>query len=163
MTVKLRRSLAPLDLGTAFGITTRTLRTLAHLSKREAAERLGIARPNYSRLERGDHTPSLESLLRVADAFDVSPESLLRAVLETATERASPSPSGTPPRRVDPAPPYATVVEEEHRHRGFSTWELAYLTAAPPEETPRTDRSGNALRARRVAVRRDHAGRRPPG
>lgn len=105
MTTKLPRPLALLDLGTAFGITTRALRTSADLSQREAALRLGIARPNYARLERGDHTPSLESLLRVAEVFGTSPESLLAEVLRTARERAAPEQTPTVSTRVDTDPP----------------------------------------------------------
>ena len=39
-------------------------------TQKELAKRLGMTESMISRLERGDHVPSLKTLCRIADAFD---------------------------------------------------------------------------------------------
>jgi transcriptional regulator with XRE-family HTH domain len=45
------------------------LRTDTGLTQRELAKRLAMTESMISRLERGDHVPSLATLCRIADAF----------------------------------------------------------------------------------------------
>ncbi len=45
------------------------LRARAGETQRELAQRLGMTESMISRLERGDHLPSLKTLCRIADAF----------------------------------------------------------------------------------------------
>ncbi len=52
------------------------LRKLNHLTQRQMAERLGIAQPSYIRYENGKAEPTLENLVKIADIFDVSIDSL---------------------------------------------------------------------------------------
>jgi transcriptional regulator with XRE-family HTH domain len=48
------------------------LRLAAGLTQAELARRTGIHRPNIARVEAGRHTPSLETLARLAAAIGVS-------------------------------------------------------------------------------------------
>ena len=52
-------------------------RKLYGLTQRDMAERLGISQPSYIRYENGSAEPSLESLVKIADTFDVSVDYLL--------------------------------------------------------------------------------------
>ena len=47
----------------------RELRTLTGETQKQLAERLAMTESMISRLERGDHVPSLATLCRIADAF----------------------------------------------------------------------------------------------
>lgn len=52
------------------------LRKLNRLTQRQMAERLGIAQPSYIRYENGKAEPTIENLVKIADIFDVSIDSL---------------------------------------------------------------------------------------
>ena len=52
-------------------------RKLNKMTQREMADILGIKQPSYIRYEKGDAEPSLESLVKIADIFDVSIDFLL--------------------------------------------------------------------------------------
>lgn len=60
-----------LDRAIRIGSKVREWRIKKGLSITELAERAGMKRPNLSRLEHGQHLPSLETLERVADALVV--------------------------------------------------------------------------------------------
>ncbi len=55
----------------AIGASIRALRLAAGRSAAEVARAVGLARPNYSRLEAGRHEPRVQTLLRVAEALEV--------------------------------------------------------------------------------------------
>jgi len=57
--------------GQRLGARIRALRLAAGLTQAELARRTGIHRPNIARVEAGRHTPSLETLARVAAAIGV--------------------------------------------------------------------------------------------
>ncbi len=61
---------ADLD-GPRLGARVRALRLAAGLTQAELARRTGIHRPNIARVEAGRHTPSLETLARLAAAIGV--------------------------------------------------------------------------------------------
>ncbi|MEM6961961.1 MAG: helix-turn-helix transcriptional regulator [Myxococcota bacterium] len=61
----------PID-GAKLGARLRELRLKAQLTQAELARRTGIHRPNIARVEAGRHTPSLETLSRLATAIGVS-------------------------------------------------------------------------------------------
>lgn len=69
-------SSAPAALGDVDGVRLgqrlRALRLSAGLTQAELARRTGIHRPNIARVEAGRHTPSLETLARLAAAIGVS-------------------------------------------------------------------------------------------
>ncbi len=52
-------------------------RTLAGMSQREVAARLGVAQPVYLRFEKGIFECNYEQLARLCDIFDVSADFLL--------------------------------------------------------------------------------------
>jgi DNA-binding XRE family transcriptional regulator len=58
--------------GARLGARLRELRVAAGLTQAELARRTGIHRPNIARVEAGRHTPSLETLARLASAIGVS-------------------------------------------------------------------------------------------
>jgi len=58
--------------GVRLGQRLRALRIAAGLTQAELARRTGIHRPNIARVEAGRHTPSLETLARLATAIGVS-------------------------------------------------------------------------------------------
>ncbi len=63
---------APLPIdGARLGARLRELRLAAGLTQAELARRTGIHRPNIARVEAGRHTPSLETLARLASAIGV--------------------------------------------------------------------------------------------
>lgn len=57
--------------GARLGARLRELRHAAGLTQAELARRTGIHRPNIARVEAGRHTPSLETLARLANAIGV--------------------------------------------------------------------------------------------
>lgn len=63
--------------GTKLGARVRELRLAAGLTQAELARRTGIHRPNIARVEAGRHTPSLETLARLAAAIGVPTASVL--------------------------------------------------------------------------------------
>ena len=52
-------------------------RKLNKITQRQLAEYLQIAQPSYIRYENGSAEPSLETLVKIADYFDVSVDYLL--------------------------------------------------------------------------------------
>lgn len=72
----------------ALGSFIRTQRKLADLSLRELAEMTEVSNPYLSQLERGLHQPSVRVLKSIANALNVSAETLLvqAGLLEGATE-----------------------------------------------------------------------------
>lgn len=69
---------APLAIdGARLGARLRELRVAAGLTQAELARRTGIHRPNIARVEAGRHTPSLETLARLASAIGVPTTSVL--------------------------------------------------------------------------------------
>lgn len=61
----------------AFGAFLRAQRRLANLSLREMARRTSLSNAYLSQIERGLHTPSVRVLRLVAQALDLSAETLL--------------------------------------------------------------------------------------
>jgi transcriptional regulator with XRE-family HTH domain len=61
----------------ALGAFIRTQRKLADLSLRELAEMTEVSNPYLSQLERGLHQPSVRVLKAIADALNLSAETLL--------------------------------------------------------------------------------------
>ena len=72
----------------ALGSFIRTQRKLADLSLRELAEMTEVSNPYLSQLERGLHQPSVRVLKSIAEALNVSAETLLvqAGLLEDAAE-----------------------------------------------------------------------------
>ncbi|MCS6798519.1 MAG: helix-turn-helix domain-containing protein [Myxococcota bacterium] len=63
--------------GAAIAARIRALRLAAGLTQKELAARAGMKRPNLVRVESGRHTPSLDTILRLAAAIGVAPARVL--------------------------------------------------------------------------------------
>jgi transcriptional regulator with XRE-family HTH domain len=90
----------------ALGEFIRTQRHLANMSLRELAARTDISNPYLSQIERGLHEPSVRVLKSLANALNVSAETLLAqaGLLEGETKTASaPKVSTESVIRADPA------------------------------------------------------------
>lgn len=61
----------------AFGDFLRAQRRLAQLSLRDLADRTNVSNPYLSQLERGLHEPSMRVVKAIADALNLSAETLL--------------------------------------------------------------------------------------
>jgi transcriptional regulator with XRE-family HTH domain len=61
----------------SLGELIRSQRRLANLSLRELAERTHVSNPYLSQIERGLHEPSVRVLKAIADALNLSAETLL--------------------------------------------------------------------------------------
>lgn len=66
-----------MDLLTKFAGNVRRLRAKKKLSQKSLADRVGISVSYVSMLERGQRSPPLETVERMARALGVSPASLL--------------------------------------------------------------------------------------
>ena len=64
----------------AFGNFVRTQRQLAKLSLRELAELATVSNPYLSQIERGLHEPSIRVIRSIANALEISTETLLAQV-----------------------------------------------------------------------------------
>lgn len=64
----------------AFGNFVRTQRQLAKLSLRELADLTRVSNPYLSQIERGLHEPSIRVIHSIAQALDISTETLLSQV-----------------------------------------------------------------------------------
>ena len=86
----------------ALGSFIRSQRKLANLSLRQLAELTSLSNPYLSQVERGLHQPSVRVLRSLADALNVSAETLLAqaGLFEAATDPAGAETDG-PPRSVE--------------------------------------------------------------
>ncbi|MCB1014453.1 MAG: helix-turn-helix domain-containing protein [Acidimicrobiales bacterium] len=66
------------DAAGALGQFIREQRNAAQLSLRALADRAGVSNPYLSQIERGLHEPSVRVLTSIANALNVSAETLLR-------------------------------------------------------------------------------------
>jgi len=81
----------------ALGSFIRTQRKLADLSLRELAEMTEVSNPYLSQLERGLHQPSVRVLKSIANALNVSAETLLvqAGLLENDAEAGEAAAAGS--------------------------------------------------------------------
>ena len=64
---------------TAFGRAMRAIRVERGLSQEQLGFDSGLHRTYIGGIERGERNPSLQNILRIADALDVSPSELMAA------------------------------------------------------------------------------------
>ena len=88
----------------AFGQYIHGQRKLAKLSLRELAARAEISNAYLSQLERGLHAPSVRVLKSLAEAFEVSAETILEqaGLLDDERDDESPPPETEATIRADP-------------------------------------------------------------
>lgn len=91
----------------ALGAYIRSQRKLANLSLRQLADVAKVSNPYLSQIERGLHAPSVRVLRSIAEALDLSAETVLEqaGLLEEANNGAA-AKTSTPPTeraiRIDP-------------------------------------------------------------
>jgi transcriptional regulator with XRE-family HTH domain len=96
----------------ALGAYIRSQRELAHLSLRQMAELTRLSHPYLSQVERGVHQPSVRVLKAIAEALNVSAETLLaQAGLFAAAEAAA----ADPPAEAPGLPQVADVIRADSR------------------------------------------------
>lgn len=61
----------------AFGVAIKEARTARGLSQEAAALACGVDRSYYGRVERGQKSPTLETIWRISDGLDTQPSELL--------------------------------------------------------------------------------------
>lgn len=66
----------------AAGSVVRRLRTEAGWSLREFGERVGVAHTSLHAVERGDTTPTVDTLARIADARGIALQTILAMIVE---------------------------------------------------------------------------------
>jgi transcriptional regulator with XRE-family HTH domain len=83
----------------ALGGFIRSQRKLANLSLRQLAELTSLSNPYLSQVERGLHQPSVRVLRLLADALDVSAETLLAqaGLFDPGSDPGGADTDGTPP------------------------------------------------------------------
>ena len=67
------------EIGTHTARNVRVHRVAADLSQVQLSERAGLAKDAVGRLERGDHSPTLVTLGKIASALGVTAEELVAA------------------------------------------------------------------------------------
>ena len=96
----------------AFGSFVRTQRQLAKLSLRELAELATVSNPYLSQIERGLHEPSIRVIKAIANALDISTETLLAQVGLVGDEEAGLRVHGATEAAIS-ADPYLTEGQRE--------------------------------------------------
>jgi transcriptional regulator with XRE-family HTH domain len=90
----------------ALGSYIRSQRKLANLSLRQLADIAKVSNPYLSQIERGLHAPSVRVLRSIAEALDLSAETLLEQAGLLEHANGSATPPATPPTeraiRIDP-------------------------------------------------------------
>lgn len=67
----------PSKLQLTFGERVKSRRTILGMTQVDLAEKIGIHRPDLSDIENGKHSPTLETVEKVAKALGVPPSSLV--------------------------------------------------------------------------------------
>lgn len=67
----------PTELKLLFRSRLKELRALRGFSQATLADKIGAQQPYIAALEAGDRTPTLETLAKLSEALDVSPDLLL--------------------------------------------------------------------------------------
>lgn len=90
----------------ALGSYIRSQRKLANLSLRQLADIAKVSNPYLSQIERGLHAPSVRVLRSIAEALDLSAETLLEQAGLLEDANTTTAPTATPPTersiRIDP-------------------------------------------------------------
>lgn len=80
------------ELGQAFGVVVRALRTREDMSQELLANLAGIERSHMGKIERGEHIPTLVIIMRIAEALNCDAAFLI-AETENSLNQVRKSPS----------------------------------------------------------------------
>ena len=94
----------------ALGAFIRSQRKLANLSLRQLAELTNLSNPYLSQLERGLHQPSVRVLKQLADALNVSAQTLL-----TQAGLLDAGSAGPGSAKADPSAPVEAAIRADNR------------------------------------------------
>jgi transcriptional regulator with XRE-family HTH domain len=97
----------------AFGEYVRAQRRLAQLTLRELAEMASVSNPYLSQVERGLHQPSVKVIKALADALNVSAETLLAQAAGLDDDRAAANDSAADTEAVIRNDPRLTALQKE--------------------------------------------------
>ena len=75
-------------IDTAFGRLLKEQRSTSGFTQADLALRAGIAVSFISRMERGRACPTIDTLFRIANAFEVAPEDLVKRLSQISDETA---------------------------------------------------------------------------
>ena len=84
---KYKSYLIPMDIKTIFGLTLKQVRKEKGISQEKLAYKGDMDRAHMSSLERGLSNPRLETLFRICEILEISPEDFIRRM----TDKMSPS------------------------------------------------------------------------
>jgi transcriptional regulator with XRE-family HTH domain len=116
----------------AFGEYVRAQRRLAQLTLRELAEMASVSNPYLSQVERGLHQPSIKVVKALADALNLSVETLLAQAAGLQDDRAA---------NGDALPDTEAVIRNDPRLTSPQKEALlgvyrSFVAPRPPEEQP---------------------------
>jgi transcriptional regulator with XRE-family HTH domain len=99
----------------ALGSYIRSQRKLANLSLRQLADLAKVSNPYLSQIERGLHAPSVRVLRSIAEALDLSAETLLEqaGLMEEAHDGGAASHTTRPTERAIRIDPRLTDAQKE--------------------------------------------------
>lgn len=69
---------SPLAIDVAFGRLLKEQRKISQFTQADLSLRSGIAKSFVSRMERGLACPTIDTIFKIANAFDVQPEALVK-------------------------------------------------------------------------------------
>jgi transcriptional regulator with XRE-family HTH domain len=75
-------------IDTAFGRLLKEQRSICRFTQADLALRAGIAVSFISRMERGRACPTIDTLFRIAKAFEVAPEEIVKRLRQITDETA---------------------------------------------------------------------------
>jgi transcriptional regulator with XRE-family HTH domain len=130
----------------AFGTFLRSQRRLANLSLREMAERTKISNAYLSQIERGLHEPSVRVLKAIANALNVSAESLL--VQAGLLDLVDPVSDGESPS-VEAAVRDDKRLTDEQRVALLAVYRSYIAANVPPDAAIATDPPASAPRKKK--------------
>jgi transcriptional regulator with XRE-family HTH domain len=126
----------------AFGSFVRTQRQLAKLSLRELAELATVSNPYLSQIERGLHEPSIRVIKAIANALDISTETLLAQVGLVGDEDSGLRVHGATEAAIS-ADPYLTEGQREALLAVYRS----YVAESRSSPTIKRGRSGGRAKA----------------
>ncbi len=136
-----------MTLEVAFGKVLAEQRAISQFTQADLALRAGIAASFVSRLERGQTSPTIETIFRIANAFEMQPEDLVKRLRHNADENAevlslrSKSKGVTRLKRTpDARNLLATNARQLRRKAGITQKELADLAGIHPTYVSQVER-----------------------
>jgi transcriptional regulator with XRE-family HTH domain len=75
-----------MQIDLAFGLLLKERRSLCGFTQADLALRSGIATSFISRMERGRACPTIDTVFKISNAFDVVPEDLVKRLREIVDE-----------------------------------------------------------------------------